>query len=134
LPNFFIPKPTHNEGNYIVSMANMCRWLAEQAENLGVEVYPGFAATEVLYGDDGSVRGIATGDMGISADGEHKDSYTQGMELHARYTLFAEGCRGHLGKQLISRFGWMRAVTRSTTPSVSRKSGRSRRKSISRAS
>jgi electron-transferring-flavoprotein dehydrogenase len=105
LPNFFIPRPTHNDGNYIVSMANMCRWLAEQAENLGVEVYPGFAATEVLYGDDGSVRGIATGDMGISADGEHKDSYTQGMELHARYTLFAEGCRGHLGKQLISRFG-----------------------------
>jgi len=104
LPNFFIPKPTHNDGNYIVSMANMCRWLAEQAENLGVEVYPGFAATEVLYGDDGSVRGIATGDMGVSAEGEHKDSYTQGMELHARYTLFAEGCRGHLGKQLISRF------------------------------
>ncbi|WP_439107558.1 electron transfer flavoprotein-ubiquinone oxidoreductase [Congregibacter sp.] len=105
LPNFAIPKPTHNEGNYIVSMGNVCRWLAEQAESLGVEVYPGFAASEVLYGDDGSVKGIATGDMGISAEGEHKDSYMRGMELHARYTLFAEGCRGHLGKQIISKFG-----------------------------
>ncbi|WOJ95854.1 electron transfer flavoprotein-ubiquinone oxidoreductase [Congregibacter brevis] len=105
LPNFAIPKPTHNEGNYIVSMGNVCRWLAEQAENLGVEVYPGFAASEVLYGDDGSVKGIATGDMGISADGEEKDSYMRGMELHAKYTLFAEGCRGHLGKQIISKFG-----------------------------
>ncbi|MDP5071369.1 MAG: electron transfer flavoprotein-ubiquinone oxidoreductase, partial [Congregibacter sp.] len=105
LPNFAIPKPTHNEGNYIVSMGNVCRWLAEQAENLGVEVYPGFAASEVLYGEDGAVKGVATGDMGISADGEQKDSYMRGMELHARYTLFAEGCRGHLGKQLISKFG-----------------------------
>ncbi|EED32995.1 electron transfer flavoprotein-ubiquinone oxidoreductase [gamma proteobacterium NOR5-3] len=105
LPNFAIPKPTHNEGNYIVSMGNVCRWLAEQAENLGVEVYPGFAASEVLYGEDGAVKGIATGDMGISAAGEQKDSYMRGMELHARYTLFAEGCRGHLGKQLISKFG-----------------------------
>jgi electron-transferring-flavoprotein dehydrogenase len=105
LPNFAIPKPTHNEGNYIVSMGNVCRWLAEQAENLGVEVYPGFAASEILYAEDGSVRGIATGDMGISAEGEEKDSFMRGMELHARYTLFAEGCRGHLGKQLISKFG-----------------------------
>ena len=104
LPGFAIPKPTHNDGNYIVSMGNVCRWLAEQAEGLGVEVYPGFAAAEVLFNDDGSVRGIATGDMGISASGEHKDSYMPGMELHARYTLFAEGCRGHLGKQLITRF------------------------------
>ena len=104
LPNFFIPKPTHNEGNYIVSMGNVCRWLAEQAEGLGVEIYPGFAAAEVLYHEDGRVKGIATGDMGISASGEHKDSYMPGMELHARYTLFAEGCRGHLGKQLINRF------------------------------
>jgi electron-transferring-flavoprotein dehydrogenase len=104
LPNFLIPRPTHNEGNYIVSMGNVCRWLAEQAENLGVEVYPGFAAAEVLYHDDGSVKGIATGDMGIGADGEQKATYTQGMELHARYTLFAEGCRGHLGKELIRRF------------------------------
>ncbi|MEO0436140.1 MAG: electron transfer flavoprotein-ubiquinone oxidoreductase [Pseudomonadota bacterium] len=104
LPSFAIPKPTHNDGNYIVSMGNVCRWLAEQAESLGVEVYPGFAASEVLYNEDGSVRGIATGDMGISAEGEQKDSYMQGMELHARYTLFAEGCRGHLGKQLIDKF------------------------------
>ena len=104
LPNFAIPKPTHNEGNYIVSMGNVCRWLAQQAENLGVEVYPGFAAAEVLYHDDGRVKGIATGDMGISADGEKKDSYMPGMELHARYTLFCEGCRGHLGKQLMARF------------------------------
>ncbi len=104
LPNFMIPKPTHNEGNYIVSMANVCRWLAEQAEGLGVEVYAGFAAAEVLYHGDGRVKGIATGDMGISATGEHKDSYMLGMELHAKYTLFAEGCRGHLGKQLIESF------------------------------
>ncbi|MEP5567312.1 MAG: electron transfer flavoprotein-ubiquinone oxidoreductase [Halioglobus sp.] len=104
LPNFLIPKPTHNEGNYIVSMGNVCRWLAEQAEGLGVEVYPGFAASEVLFNEDGSVKGIATGDMGISESGEHKDSYMPGMELHAKYTLFAEGCRGHLGKQLIEKF------------------------------
>lgn len=104
VPNFFIPKPMHNEGNYIVSMGNVCRWLAEQAEGLGVEVYPGFAASEVLYHDDGRVKGIATGDMGISAEGEQKDSYMPGMELHAKYTLFAEGCRGHLGKQLIEKF------------------------------
>ncbi len=86
-------------------MGNVCRWLAEQAEELGVEVYPGFSAAEVLYDDDGRVKGIATGDMGISATGEHKDSYTPGMELHAKYTLFAEGCRGHLGKELIRKFG-----------------------------
>ena len=104
LPNFFIPKPTHNDGNYIVSMGNVCRWMAEQAEGLGVEVYPGFAAAEVLYHEDGRVKGIATGDMGVSASGEHKDSYMPGMELHAKYTLFAEGCRGHLGKQLINHF------------------------------
>ena len=104
LPNFFIPKPTHNEGNYIVSMGNVCRWMGEQAENLGVEVYPGFAASEILYHEDGRVKGIATGDMGISESGEHKDSYMRGMELHAKYTLFAEGCRGHLGKQLIKGF------------------------------
>lgn len=104
LPNFLIPKPTHNEGNYIVSMGNVCRWLAEQAEAMGVEIYPGFAAAEVLYHEDGSVKGIATGEMGVSAEGEQKDSYVPSMELHARYTLFAEGCRGHLGKQLIRQF------------------------------
>ena len=104
LPNFLIPKPTHNEGNYIVSMANVCRWLAEQAEGLGVEIYPGFSAAEILYHEDGSVKGIATGEMGVSAEGNQKDSYVPSMELHAKYTFFAEGCRGHLGKQLISRF------------------------------
>jgi len=104
LPNFAIPKPMHNEGNYIVSLGNVCRWLAEQAENLGAEIFPGFAASEVLYHEDGSVKGIATGDMGVSETGEQKDSYMQGMELHAKYTVFSEGCRGHLGKQLIEKF------------------------------
>ena len=104
LPNFMIPKPTHNDGNYIVSMGNVCRWLAEQAEMLEVDVYPGFAASEVVFHDDGSVKGIATGDMGVGHDGTQKPSYAQGMELHAKYTLFSEGCRGHLGKQLIGKF------------------------------
>ena len=85
-------------------MGNVCRWLADQAEAMEVDIYPGFAAAEVVYNDDGSVKGIATGDMGVSQDGEHKASYAQGMELHAKYTLFAEGCRGHLGKQLIQKF------------------------------
>jgi electron-transferring-flavoprotein dehydrogenase len=104
VPGLFVPKTMHNEGNYIISLGNFCRWLATQAENLGVEIFPGFAAAEVLYHDNGAVKGIATGDMGIGANGEHKDSYTPGIELHARYTLFAEGCRGHLGKELIAGF------------------------------
>ncbi|MCW8126007.1 electron transfer flavoprotein-ubiquinone oxidoreductase [Microbulbifer halophilus] len=104
VPGFFVPSTMHNEGNYIISLGNLTRWLAEQAENLGVEIFPGFAAAEVLYNDDGSVKGIATGDMGVAADGSEKDAYMPGMELHAKYTLFAEGCRGHLGKQLISNF------------------------------
>jgi electron-transferring-flavoprotein dehydrogenase len=104
LPNWLIPKPTHNNGNYVVSMGNVCRWLAEQAEGMGAEIYPGFAAAEVLYHEDGRVKGIATGDMGIAEDGSQKDSYMPGMELHAKYTLFSEGCRGHLGKQLMERF------------------------------
>jgi len=104
VPGLFVPKTMHNEGNYVISLGNLCRWLATQAEALGVEIFPGFAAAEVLFNDDGSVKGIATGDMGIGVHGEHKDSYTPGMELHAKYTLFAEGCRGHLGKQLIARF------------------------------
>lgn len=104
LPGWLIPKPTHNDGNYIVSMGNVCRWLGEQAEQLGVEIYPGFAAAEVLYHEDGSVKGIATGDMGLTEDGGQKDSYMPGMELHAKYTLFSEGCRGHLGKQLMEQF------------------------------
>ncbi len=105
LPNALVPKTMHNQGNYIVSLGNLCRWLAEQAEGLGVEVFPGFAAAEILYHEDGSVKGIATGDMGIGADGEQTANYMEGMELHAKYTVFAEGCRGHLGKQLIAEFG-----------------------------
>ncbi|MEW9799562.1 electron transfer flavoprotein-ubiquinone oxidoreductase [Alteromonas sp. CYL-A6] len=104
LPNTFTPKTMHNQGNYIVSMGNVCRWLAEQAEALGVEVFPGFAAAEVLYNDDGSVGGVITGDMGVSATGEEKDGFMPGMELRAKYTIFAEGCRGHLGKTLIEKF------------------------------
>jgi electron-transferring-flavoprotein dehydrogenase len=103
VPLMFAPG-FHNDGNYIISLANVCRWLAEQAEGMGVEIYPGFAAAEVLFHEDGSVKGIATGDMGVAANGEHKDSYMQGMELHAKYTVFAEGCRGHLGKQLIEKY------------------------------
>lgn len=103
VPLMFAPG-FHNDGNYIISLANVCRWLGEQAEGMGVEVYPGFAASEILFNDDGSVKGIATGDMGIAADGSEKDSFMRGMELHAKYTVFAEGCRGHLGKQLIKHF------------------------------
>lgn len=104
VPGLFAPKTMHNKGNYIISLGNLCRWLAEQAENLGVEIFPGFAAAEILYGECGEVKGIVTGDMGISHSGEHKDSYMQGMELRAKYTLFSEGCRGHLGKQLIAKY------------------------------
>ena len=104
IPNGLVPHTMHNEGNYVVSIGNLCRWLAEQAESLGVEIFPGFAASEILYNDDGSVKGVATGDMGVGTDGEPKDSYMPGMELHAKYTLFSEGCRGHLGKQLIEKF------------------------------
>lgn len=104
VPNAFVPKNMHNHGNYIVSLGNVCRWLAEQAEGMGAEIYPGFAASEVLYNEDGSVRGILTGDMGVDEEGGQKDTYMPGMELLAKYTLFTEGCRGHLGKQLIENF------------------------------
>lgn len=104
IPSFFAPKTMHNTGNYIVSLGNLCRWLAQQAENLGVEVFPGFAASSILYNDNGAVTGIVTGDMGIGTNGEQKESYMPGMELRAKYTLFSEGCRGHLGKQLIEKF------------------------------
>jgi len=104
LPNAFVPKTMHNDDNYIVSLANVTRWLGEQAEQLGVEVFPGFAAAEVLYNEDGSVKGIATGDMGVTASGEQGPNYMPGMELHAKYTIFSEGCRGHLGKQLIEKY------------------------------
>ena len=104
LPGLFVPKTMHNEGNYVASMGNVCRWLAEQAEQLGVEIFPGFPAQSVIYNDDGSVGGITTGDMGLDAEGKEKDSFMPGMELRAKYTVFAEGCRGHLGKELISKF------------------------------
>ncbi|KGJ96283.1 electron transfer flavoprotein-ubiquinone oxidoreductase [Colwellia psychrerythraea] len=104
LPSFAVPKTMHNDGNYIVSMGNVCRWLAEQAEQLGVEIFPGFPAQSVIYNDDGSVGGITTGDMGLDAEGKEKDSFMPGMELRAKYTVFAEGCRGHLGKELIEKF------------------------------
>ena len=104
VPNFAVPKTMHNDGNYIISLGNLCRWLAEQAEELGVEIFPGFTASEVLYGESGEVRGIVTGDMGLSKEGEEKDGYMPGMELRGKFTLFAEGCRGHLGKQLIHHF------------------------------
>ncbi|WP_150911807.1 electron transfer flavoprotein-ubiquinone oxidoreductase [Marinobacter halotolerans] len=103
IPNAFVPKNMHNHGNYIISLGNLCRWLAEQAEGLGVEVYPGFAASETIV-EDGQVKGIITGDMGVARDGSEKDGYMPGMELRAKYTLFTEGCRGHLGKRLINDF------------------------------
>ena len=104
LPNILMPPLMGNHGNFIVSLGNVCRWLAGKAEALGVEIYPGFAAVEVLYDDDGAVAGIATGDMGVGKNGEPKDNFTRGMELRAKYTLFAEGARGNLGKQLIAKF------------------------------
>lgn len=110
LPNLLTPKTMHNTGNYIVSMANVTRWLATQAEQLGVEIFPGFAASETII-EDGQVKGIITGDMGIAADGSQKDSFMPGMELRAKYTIFAEGCRGHLGKQLIHSFNLDRTST-----------------------
>ena len=104
IPNFAAPKTLHNHGNYIASIGNLCRWLAEKAESLGVEIFPGFPASELIIAEDGSVAGVITGDMGLDANGEQKDGFMPGMELRAKYTVFAEGCRGHLGKQLIKQF------------------------------
>jgi len=104
LPNFMLPPLMNNHGNFIVSLGNVCRWLAGKAEALGVEIYPGFAAAEVLYGPNGEVTGVATGDMGVGKDGEPKASFTRGMELRGKYTLLAEGARGQLSKQIIARF------------------------------
>jgi electron-transferring-flavoprotein dehydrogenase len=103
-PNWMLPGCFQNHGNYVISLGNVTRWLGQQAEALGVEIFPGFAAAEVLYNADGSVKGVATGDMGVGRDGKQTDAYQQGMELHARYTFFAEGCRGNLGKQLEAKF------------------------------
>ena len=104
MPNFLLPPQMHNHGNYIISLASLCRWLAEQAEALGVEIYPGFAAKEVLYHEDGRVKGVATGDMGIAKDGSEKGTFEPGIELHAKYTLFAEGVRGSLAQQVMAKY------------------------------
>jgi electron-transferring-flavoprotein dehydrogenase len=105
LPNFMLPPLMNNHGSYVVSLGDVCRWLATKVEAAGVEIYPGFAAVEVLFDESGAVTGVATGDMGVARDGHHKDSFTRGMELRAKYTLFAEGARGSLTKVLEQRFG-----------------------------
>jgi electron-transferring-flavoprotein dehydrogenase len=105
IPNFIMPPLMSNHGNYIVSLSNLCKWLASQAESLGVEIYPGFPAADIIYGDKGEVRGVLTGDLGVAKDGHHKDSYTPGMQLLGKYTLFAEGARGSLSKILIAKHG-----------------------------
>lgn len=104
IPALLSPKTMHNHGNYVASLGNLTRWLGEKAEGMGVEIFPGFAAAEILFHEDGRVRGVATGDMGLDINGQPKDGHERGMELHAKYTIFAEGCHGHLGKQLISKF------------------------------
>jgi electron-transferring-flavoprotein dehydrogenase len=104
MPHLLMPPLLSNKGNYTGSLGNLCRWLAGKAEELGVEIFPGFPAAEVLYNEDGSVRGVATGDMGVARDGSHKPDFQPGMELLAKYTLFAEGARGHLTKQLRARY------------------------------
>ncbi|MBL0022911.1 4Fe-4S dicluster domain-containing protein [Sphingorhabdus sp.] len=104
VPHILTPGFMHNKGTFTGSLGNLCRWLATQAENLGVEIFPGFPAAEILFNDNGSVKGVATGDMGVARDGSHKPDYMPGMELHAKYTLFAEGARGHLTKQLKAKY------------------------------
>ena len=110
-PRWLMPRNFHNDGCYVVSLSNVVKWMASHAESLGVEIFPGFTAAEVLYNDDSaahggkpSVKGIATGNLGIGKDGEPTDNFQLGMELHAKYTLFAEGARGHLGKQLLAQY------------------------------
>jgi len=104
IPDALIPRTMHNKGNYVISLGSLCRWMAEQAEALGVEIFPGFPASEIVYREDGSVAGVVTGDMGLDKDGNQKDGFEPGMELLGKYTIFAEGSRGHLGKELIDRF------------------------------
>ena len=103
-PTWLLPPVQHNKGNYIVSLANLCRWLAQVAEGMGVEIYPGFAASEILFNADDSIKGVATNDMGLDVNNEKKDSFESGIELHAKVTVFAEGCRGHIGKKLIKKY------------------------------
>ncbi|MEO7158791.1 MAG: NAD(P)/FAD-dependent oxidoreductase, partial [Vicinamibacterales bacterium] len=104
IPNWSLPRLMNNHGMFIASLGNVCRWLATEAETMGVEIYAGFPAAEILFDDKGAVRGVATGDMGVARDGSHKPEYQEGMELHAKYTLFAEGCRGSLSQEVMSRF------------------------------
>jgi len=104
VPGFLLPECFRNHGNHVVSLGNLCRWLAKQAEGLGVEIYPGFAAAEILYDEKGAVKGVATGDMGVGRDGKPTDRHQPGIELHGKYVFFAEGCRGHLGRQLMERY------------------------------
>jgi len=99
-----LPSVQQNHKNYIISLANLCRWLGEKAEALGVEIFPGFPASKILYNDDGSVKGVQTGDMGIDKQGNNKDNFELGIKIHGKVTVFAEGCRGHLGKELIEKF------------------------------
>src|SRR5262249_13069369 len=108
LPNLMMPRLMNNHGNFVVSLGNVCRWLASKAEALGVDIYPGFAASELLFDDKGAIAGVATGDMGIAKSGKRKESFTRGIDLHAKYTLFAEGARGSLSKTLIELFGLAR--------------------------
>jgi len=103
VPGLFVPAPMHNEGNYIISLGELCRWLGEQAEAMGVNIFPGFAAADIIY-EDGRVAGVVTGDMGVAENGEHKSTFEAGYELRARYTIFSEGCHGSLGKQLMQKF------------------------------
>jgi electron-transferring-flavoprotein dehydrogenase len=103
-PDFLVPRNFHNHGNYVISLGAVTKWLGEQAEAAGVEIFPGFAAAEVLYDEKGAVKGVATGNLGVGKDGEPTENFQLGMELHAKYTVFAEGARGHLGKQLIAKF------------------------------
>jgi electron-transferring-flavoprotein dehydrogenase len=110
VPNSLLPQCFHNEGNYVISLGNLCRWLGEQAEALGVDIYPGFAGAEVLFDENGAVKGVATGDMGRHRDGSEGPNFQPGMELHGKYTFFAEGCRGHLGKQLEAQFNLREGV------------------------
>ena len=114
IPHIFLPPFLNNKGTYTGSLGNLCRWLAEQAEGLGVEIFPGFAVAEVLFNEDGSIKGVATGDMGVARDGTHKPDYQPGLELHAKYTLFAEGVRGSLSKQLIEKF----ALAKDSQPQI----------------
>ena len=126
IPNFIMPPLMNNHGNYIVSLGNLCRWLATQAEALGVEIYPGFPAADIAYGEKGEVTGVITGDLGVARDGHHKDSYTPGMALLGKYTLFAEGARGSLAKRLLAKYDLCaEGASRRNSASASRSCGSS---------